>query len=76
MAGRGRQGRGADRGDGGGRMVLRKRKPTGANSDACHVEGGKGGTNGQGQRRQKQARGAGLQGPRGTLGSRSRAARK
>ena len=42
-----------------------------------HVEGDKGGgANGQVQMRQKWARSAGLQGLRGTLGIRSRVARK
>ena len=41
-----------------------------------NVEDGERGANGRGERLQKQERGAGLQGLRKTLGSRSREARK
>ena len=41
-----------------------------------NIEGSKRGENGQGKKRQKLARGAGLQGPRGTMVVKSRAAKK
>ena len=59
-----------------GSMDLRKGEPTGAYRGARHLERRKGGGNRRGRRRQKQAHGAGLQSPIGTLGSRLRAARK
>ena len=43
--------------------------PTGFVRDFSNVEGVKGGANIQGKRREKQARGVGLQGPIGTWGA-------
>ena len=51
-------------------------KPLGPTGALITLMMEKGGANGWGQRQQKRSYGAGLQGPRGTLGSRSRAARK
>ena len=72
-AGRGGEGIGLSQGrrkDG-----TKKEATTGFERDACDVEGGKRGANRRGKRRKKRSRGTGLQGPRGTMGSKSRAAR-
>ena len=54
----------------------KKGATTGVERESHDVEGGERGANRRGERRKKRARGAGLQGPRGMLGSRSRAARQ
>ena len=54
----------------------KKGEITGVDRDAREVEGDERGANGRGKRRQKQARGVGIKGRRGTMGSRLREVRQ